>query len=377
MKLPVSELNFYKDNAAALARLTLINSLVAILVTYVMKLDYPFWINWVFSMCIGFITAGLARILRQLIWRQRKPHVLGYSAVCLMVAPFGVVLGTQLGAAIFSYDMNITWFLHWQHSSTLIALTVVVSAIATWIFWNRLQLVELRAASEAEKARAAAVERQALQTQLQMLQAQIEPHMLFNTLANLQGLIALDPERAQHMLSQLIHFLRATLTNARASSTSLQQEFDLLEAYLELLAIRMGKRLRYQLELAPQLVQQKIAPMLLQPLVENAIKHGLEPKLEGGSVTVRASLKDRFLVLSVSDTGLGLNDDYAVKQSSATSGSQLGNQNLSERLRALYGAEASFSLHNLPEQGCLAEIKIPLNQLVTDTTETAPRFAQP
>ncbi len=363
MKLSSPDLDFYKHSALQFLRLTLINSLVAIIVTYVMKLEFPLWINWVFSMCIGCITAGLARGIRQLIWGQRKPHVVGYTVLCLVVAPFGVVLGTLLGSAIFNYDMNLAWFFNWQHSSTLIALTVVASAFATWFFWNRLQLLELRAASEAEKARAAAVERQAMQTQLQMLQAQIEPHMLFNTLANLQGLIALDPDRAQHMLAQLIHFLRATLNNARASSCSLQQEFDLLAAYLELLAIRMGKRLRYQLDLPEALADYRIAPMLLQPLVENAIKHGLEPKIEGGLVKVSAKREQDSLLLSVADSGLGLHDDFALSQSGPSSGTQLGNQNLSERLRALYGEQASFSLYNISPQGCQADIHIPFHAL--------------
>lgn len=365
MKKLVSNPVMLKELAVGFVRLTAINSLVALLVTYVMNIQFPLWINWVFSMCIGFSTAALARLLRHLIWQNRKPHALGYTLVCLMVAPLGVITGTQLAAALFHYNMDVAWFFKWQHASPLIVLTIVVSAIATWFFWNRLKLLELQAAAETEKAKAAAIEKQAIQTQLQMLQAQIEPHMLFNTLANLQGLIALDPERAQYMLSQLIHFLRATLSNARAASTTLQAEFELLGAYLELLKIRMGRRLIYRLDLPAHLQQQQIAPMLLQPLVENAIKHGLEPKVEGGEIRVSATLEADFLVLTVSDSGLGLADELNPTAVAQTSGFQLGNQNLSARLSALYGEQAHFQLKNQTDHGCCATIRIPLNALTS------------
>ncbi len=367
MKNPFADPVLIKELAVGFVRLTAINSLVSLLVTYVMHINFPLWINWVFSMCIGFSTATFARTARHLIWQRRKPHPLGFTAVCLAVAPLGVITGTLLGASLLRYDMDRAWFINWQYAKPLVILTIVVSAIATWFFWNRLKLLELQAAAEAEKAKTAAIEKQALQTQLQMLQAQIEPHMLFNTLANLQGLITLDPERAQHMLSQLIHFLRATLSNARAASTTLQAEFDLLAAYLELLNILMGLLLTYQIDLPASLSQQTIAPMLLQPLVENAIKHGLEPKVEGGEVRVSATLQAEYLELSVTDSGLGLSEDFNSSRPAATSGFQLGNQNLSARLVALYGDLATFSLKNQAEHGCCATIRIPLAALKLDS----------
>ena len=194
-----------------------------------------------------------------------------------------------------------------------------------------------------------------MQAQLQMLQAQIEPHMLFNTLANLQGLIAADPPRAQSMLDQLIQYLRATLTASRSQATTLAQEFALLDAYLGLMKVRMGARLSYALELPEELRGLSVPPMLLQPLVENAIKHGLEPKVEGGLVSIRAERDGNQLRLSVCDTGLGLDGTPAHSNST-----HVGVSNVRERLHALYGNRADFSLIPNTPEGVIAQLTIPL-----------------
>src|SRR5690606_22863487 len=122
-----------------------------------------------------------------------------------------------------------------------------------------------------------AASRLADEAQLRMLRAQLEPHMLFNTLATLHVLIGIDAPRAQSMLDQLVKFLRATLSASRSDQIKLGREFDLIESYLRLMAVRMGERLTFQLELPGSLDQAGIPPMLIQPLVENAVRHGLEP----------------------------------------------------------------------------------------------------
>ena len=192
-----------------------------------------------------------------------------------------------------------------------------------------------------------------MQAQLQMLQAQIEPHMLFNTLANLQGLIAIDPPLAQLLLEQLIEYLRATLNSSRAASTTLAQEFRLMDAYLGLMAIRMGERLAYTLDLPAPLAELQIAPMLLQPLLENAIRHGLEPKVDGGGIDVSAAREGAQLVLTVQDTGQGLD-------APGSPGTSLGLDNVRERLRGLYGAEATLTLAPGTPCGAIAIIRMPM-----------------
>ncbi|MDE2428641.1 MAG: histidine kinase [Burkholderiales bacterium] len=342
-------------------RLLLINQLVALIVSYIVRSSGSLFENFVFSNVIGFCCYTLIRVARAVIWPKSEPSTLAFYFLCLTLSPFGFLAGTTISAAIFSYRLENVFSMQRSYVITFVTLTSVISLIAAWSFWNRAKMTELSAAAEAEKARAASIEKQAMQTQLQLLQAQIEPHMLFNTLANLQGLIAIDTDRAQHMLAQLIVYLRVTLSSARAENTTLKQEFSLMEAYLELLSIRMGKRLRYTLDLPADLAQTRIAPMLLQPLVENAIRHGVEPKMEGGVIQVKAEIAHGILHLSVADTGLGLPFDYDDSRNVATSdGHHVGNANIRERLQALYGPQAKLTLENNLPEGTIAHLYIPI-----------------
>jgi LytS/YehU family sensor histidine kinase len=180
--------------------------------------------------------------------------------------------------------------------------------------------------------------RTAAEYRLKLLESQLEPHMLFNTLANLRVLIVQDPERAQAMLDHLIGFLRATLEASRVGSHTLAAEFELLANYLALMQVRMGKRLSVGLRLPAELSSLSIPALLLQPLVENAIKHGLEPKLAGGRITVTARLDGETLLLTIRDTGIGLS---AVPNA----GRGFGMRQVRERLATVYGRAAMLDLH--------------------------------
>jgi len=340
-------------------RVLLINTLCALLINFVMRSSTNLFESWVFSNCIGFFCYGLIRTVRKIIWRNSVPNTIGFYVMCAALAPFGFLAGTTIAAQIFSYPLTSIFPLQWNYVGTFATLSSLISLVAAWAFWSRIKMTELKAEAETEKARSASIERQALQTQLQLLQAQIEPHMLFNTLANLQGLIALDPARAQHMLAQLIVYLRATLSSSRAEAGSLQQEFKLIQAYLELLTIRMGKRLSYRLNLPPELANHSIPPMLLQPLVENAIKHGLEPKMEGGTIEVGVSMTAGFLQIQVTDNGLGLPFDYSDAPPPAADAQHVGNANIRERLQAIFGAAASLSLAPNTPEGTIATLRLP------------------
>ncbi|MFZ6678738.1 sensor histidine kinase [Undibacterium sp. Tian12W] len=344
-------------------RLLGINLACGFAVTYVLRTGGSLLVNVTVSMFIGFSAYTLINGTKQLIWRDKEPHVIGFYLMCLLVAPLAFFVGLLIASYLLNFSINAFSHFQWNHVSNFVIMTCIVSLVAAWSFWNRGKMAELVAAAEAEKAKNAAIEKQALQAQLQMLQAQIEPHMLFNTLANLQGLIAIDPERAQHMLAQLIIYLRNTLSSSRAEQTSLKQEFTLMQAYLELLAIRMGKRLRYTLDLPDALQQTSIAPMLLQPLVENAIKHGLEPKMEGGSIHVVAEAVTGQLHLKVIDTGLGLPFNYDDSHVVSTDGLHVGNANIRDRLLALYGPQASLTLTANAPEGAIAHLIIPLAHL--------------
>jgi LytS/YehU family sensor histidine kinase len=177
--------------------------------------------------------------------------------------------------------------------------------------------------------------------------------MLFNTLANLRALIGVDPARAQAMLDHMIAYLRATLNASRATSHSLQAEFDRLRDYLELMAIRMGPRLRFTLELPGALAQAKVPSLLLQPLVENAIQHGLEPKVAGGEVRISARREGADTIIEVGDTGVGLSGE------TPAGGNGFGTAQVRERLATLYGNRAGIEFGNGTGGGCRVVVRYP------------------
>jgi sensor histidine kinase YesM len=197
--------------------------------------------------------------------------------------------------------------------------------------------------------------------------------MLFNTLANLRVLITLDPPRAQAMLDRLIGYLRATLGASRSDTHPLSVEFALLDDYLALMALRMGARLQVQLDLPESLRALPVPPLLLQPLVENSIRHGLEPKVAGGRVEVRAAAQGDRLLLTVRDTGVGLAASLAPADGGALDGSGYGTGHVAERLDALYGARARFTLRPADDRegGTLAEVNLPLPTAPVPTAEAA------
>ena len=335
-----------------LAIATGFNVACALIITYLIHMGGSFTENLVFSLCIGtlawlFIDGG-----RMLIWGEGKPAGLPFLAMTVLALPLAQMAGSALAAWLLGMPAHPVLPTESGHAASILLFSMLAGLSATWFFWNRGKLATLQIQAEAEKARVAGIERQAMQAQLQMLQAQIEPHMLFNTLANLQGLIATDPPRAQLLLEQLIEYLRATLKSSRAAATTLAGEFRLMDAYLGLMAIRMGERLAYRLDLPPALAGMEIAPMLLQPLLENAIRHGLEPKIEGGLLTVSAAREGASLVLTVRDTGLGLD-------APASHGTGLGLENIRDRLLALYGSGASLTLAEGAPCGTVATITIP------------------
>jgi signal transduction histidine kinase len=225
-------------------------------------------------------------------------------------------------------------------------LSLITAVVVTYFFYTRERL-------HLEMAGAEAARRQALESQLGLLQSQLEPHMLFNTLANLRVLITLDPPRAQTMLDHLIGFLRVTLSASRVPRHALGAEFDRMRDYLALMAVRMGPRLQVQLDLPAELADLPVPPLLLQPLVENSIKHGLEPQVEGGRIEVSAQLAGDKLRLVVRDSGVGL------AASMGTRGSAFGLTQVRERLAALFGNAASLTLGDADGGGTLATIELP------------------
>lgn len=223
--------------------------------------------------------------------------------------------------------------------------------------WEQRKVAELMAR---ENLRIVTTEKELMHAQLRLLQAQIEPHFLFNTLANVQSLIGREPARASTMLDHFISYLRESLAASRAQTGTLAQEAALLRHYLELIQIRMGERLAFTLDIPAALANQPLAPMLLQPLVENAIRHGLEPKVQGGRLLVAARRDGGHLVLTVQDDGLG----FGAQPDSAGTG--VGLAHTRERLAMLYDGAASLSVADAAP-GTRVVLTLPLDATATAT----------
>jgi hypothetical protein len=332
---------------------------------------------WVYSAAIGtsswFFIDGSRLLLAG--WLPQSKRLPGarrarwpgsrWMALCIVGGTaLGYTLGSAIGDAVTGFSTPSL-----LDNRPALAISLVVAIAATWYFYVTERLHQEQA--DAETARRAAAE-----SQLRLLQSQLEPHMLFNTLANLRVLVTLDPPRAQAMLDRLIGYLRTTLGASRQDLHPLASEFAMLDDYLALMSMRMGPRLQVRLSLPEALRHLPVPPLLLQPLVENSIRHGLEPKVAGGRIEVQARQQGGQLCLTVRDTGIGLVAAAAAADSSPASTrappisrpaasaeiSGYGTRHVAERLRALYGDAARFRLTELAdtEGGTLAEVLLPL-----------------
>ena len=194
--------------------------------------------------------------------------------------------------------------------------------------------------------------RQLADARLRLMQAQVEPHFLFNTLASVQDLAEGKALAAAALTQQLIAFLRAGLAGLRDDTTTLAREFDMAAAFLTIMKTRMGERLTFELHLPDALMDEAVPPAMLISLVENAIKHGLEPALDGGHMRLSAWRDGMTLTVEVSDTGVGLSAPVT-----AHSGG-VGLTNIRERLAAIYGDDATLSVRENVPHGVIASISI-------------------
>ena len=307
----------------------------------------PYEITLVYSLAIGGSIWLLIDFGRELIASSgRTGWPQGHAGWLLPLGSVlaGYLLGTMAGDAWFGWS---SWSgIGLQSLPTSLLITALAGTAASYYFYTRTQSSYLT-------ARMAEANYQAGQARLKLLETQLEPHMLFNTLANLRVLIDADPPRALVMLDHLIAYLRATLRASRASTHTLQAEFDRLRDYLELMAIRMGPRLSFTLQLPQPVAGLEVPTLLLQPLVENAIGHGIEPKIEGGSVTVQASRHGDMLTLEVHDTGMGMAND------AATNADGFGLAQVRERLATAYGSTARLTILTGPDAGVGIRIDLP------------------
>lgn len=308
-----------------------------------------------FSLLIGYtqhylykITITLARRRQRLAPLLMHPLMLG---IALPVA--AIYIGYVLAVSLLTGTLWLNVSENWRGFVFASCVTIAIG----WLLWEAIEATRKKEVERRERAELQAnvdrAERERTTAELKALRAQVEPHFLYNTLSNVVSLIEREPATAKYMTERLIGYLRHTLDASRREHATVGDELAIIADYLEILRLRMGERLWYEIAADDATRALPLSPMLLQPLVENAIKHGLEPKIEGGRITVSAAVQDGRLNIVVEDTGLG----FGVATDTAGSGSGLAN--VRGRLKAIYGDAARLSIEQ-PEAGTRIRLSLPI-----------------
>ncbi|MFM7293556.1 MAG: sensor histidine kinase [Burkholderiales bacterium] len=306
--------------------------------------------NLIISNAIGFMFWGvlslIGPVMRLVNRRSFVEIVLFYSVMGTGIVTLSFVGLSQL----LGFNEMQAWILTKRQLLTSFVISFIISLVLAFIWRRRVTELAGQIELSEERERAASAERAATEANLRALQAQIEPHFLFNTLANVTSLIHTRPDDAKHMLEEFIAYLRSSLATTRESRTSLAQEFALMKSFLAVLQIRMGARLKTRFVLDDDVSGFGLPPMLIQPIVENAIKHGLEPKVEGGELVLSARRVADMVEIDIADTGLGFQN---------TTSSGIGLKNVRERLGKLYGGNARLDIHDNVPSGTKITILLP------------------
>ena len=310
----------------------------------------------IFSLAIGYVqhflyTLVIATARRKRSWAPLLMHPLTLS---LVVPVAGIYVGFVVALAVMSGGIR---FFSFNDGWREFVFSACIAVAIGWVLWEATEASRLREVSRRERAEleaaAALSDKERATAELKTLRAQVEPHFLYNTLANVLSLIDREPATAKHMTERLIGYLRHTLDASRRDNATVGDELAIVNDYLEILRLRMGDRLAFSIDATDEVRAIPLSPMLLQPLVENAIKHGLEPKIEGGSISVTATVHGSILQIRIADTGLG----FGVATDTAGSGSGL--TNVRARLKALYGDAATLTIEQ-PATGTRICISLPM-----------------
>jgi two-component sensor histidine kinase len=310
------------------------------------------WLGWygknlVVSLCVGFAIHGLFELFGWWLGRPFLRRLKGWGATLYFasVPMLGLAIGWPLGIYLAFGEMP-SWLFGGKNINWMVSIGLALLISLSFHFYFTAKAKQIEA------------EKRASEAQLRLLQAQMEPHFLFNTLANVQSLIDHEPQLAKQMLESFTDYLRATLEQLRREDSTVAQELALAESYLRLLATRMDERLRFTVQADERARSAVLPTLLLQPLVENAIHHGLEPQVAGGTVQLSARLQGQALVLEVRDDGAGPQAQPRRASTARAAGAGVALDNLRERLQQRYGNRARFELTAL-SPGTLARITLP------------------
>ena len=323
-----------------------------------MMLGTPDW-HWVFSQNPEYIAMQMYSALPMLLLVTAADNLSAGASQARRIGAFvaAVLLGTYLyvGLNVSLSDMS-SWATEDDpgHSAKIIltffSRALLFGGLLTAVLYFVTRERSVAQALHAETLTRLSLDRQMTEARLQVLQAQIEPHFLFNTLANIKRLYLIDPAHGRTLLRNLSDYLRAALPQMRESGSTLGRELALTRAYLNVLQVRMGARLKVEIAVPVELLDVPLPPMMLPTLVENAIKHGINPLPRGGTVKISAERSGATLKLMVADNGAGFRE---------ASGTGVGLANTRARLATLYGTGARLSLGANPGGGVVAAIELP------------------
>jgi len=303
-------------------------------------------------MALVFVPALCALLVFTLLerWPRRLPRplarwaiqVIAVAAVMPLVELAFFIAATRPGAPPF-------WKVE-SRAGSFGALTFLGMLVSSWVAMTALMRERDDLIQRAERARGE-LERQALDSRLRLLQAQVEPHFLFNTLANVQALVDIGSPRASPVLASLVSYLRAAVPRLSEPVNRLGRELEMARAYLVLMQMRLPDRLHFSVEADAEVEPFRCPPTTLLTLVENAVRHGIDPSLEGGRIDVSVRLRDRRCLVAVRDTGVGI--------TSSSGGLGTGLSMLRERLELAFEGDANLRLSEVVPHGVLVEIEFP------------------
>jgi sensor histidine kinase YesM len=326
-----------------------LNTLIALAFTFISPIS-SFFINFIMIHSVGTTISSM--VLFSLLTFKPRTWIL-FSLVTGIDICCGVFIGIQIGIFILQYFFNTSQDWQTNHLGLQAVIAgMIISSVMLYSFIMKIRLRYRNEMIEQEKIKRLAVEKESIFANLRMLQAQIEPHFLFNTLSNILSLIDTRPDKGKSMLLDLTKYLRTSLSRTLPEETTLSQEISMITAYLNIQKIRMDERLNYQIDVPNNIGQHSLPPMLLQPLVENAIKHGLEPKVDGGEIVIRAMQEGNILKIEVADTGLGFSD---------LDKPGVGIANVRERLVLLFEEKARLTIEENKPHGVRTIMEVPIN----------------
>lgn len=300
---------------------------------------------------LGFGLSGHSFIsLNFAIFPNRPPWI---NLVVGQVA--GVLLGAYIAVLLLSQIPSLQDVSRVYLYLNLLLSGSVFGSITCYLLYNRSRVNVMEAELIETQQQRLQHEKDLIESELRALQAQIEPHFLFNTLANIQALIDTDSVKAKEMLQKFTDLLRHSLTRSREGNTTLHQEIEIVEKYLAIQKQRLGDRLNYHIECPGHLQNLSFPPLLIQPIVENAVIHGIEPSMSGGNVEIKVSENDGVVSIIVSDNGRGLQE--------TTQGSGIGMENTRNRLKAVFGEQAKMLVKENKPSGVIVELNLGLLDL--------------